>query len=349
MPRDYHDRKLTRRHRFRNASHLKLMDIIKSLRHRRLRRSVSHRSSSTHSRTSGFPLLVADPVQPLSLDISTSPSLRLSCYRSDAASILSITEEDCSSGMSASSPSLDGTSSGVDRGHLLSLHSVPNFPTSPSVFQLRSSSPGDYLVERLEQKLRRLHLGDVASPNHVSSSSPLRVIPMDVSPQPFCRPPSAVKAQKPASSPRDQNVVPTIHITSADAKHAKPLPLSDHRPSGRTPFGSSNYINQLTNVSSTKSKLNTLTLDDPFTTLPGPHGAAYPFPDHLTFHLPSFPLASSSLYAPETPTPMYCDHPGDCSGGLWEIWHPPLVASRFTLPPFALPPLDEGIFDDTAT
>ena len=351
MPRDYHDRKIKRRHRFRDVSHMKLMNIINSLRHRRLRRDVPHRSSSSsHSRC--FPPPFADhdlsPVQPLSPDLSISPSLHISRYRSDAASILSVTEEDCSSGMSTSSPSLEGILSDMDRGlgHHVSPHSVPTFPTFPNMFQLRSTSKKDYLVERLEQHLGRLCLGDIGSPDRVPLRNSSRDIPMDVSPQRTADPETSShralserNAQKPTPSPHDQNVVPMILITSVDAKHAKPLPPSDQRPS-RTPFGPSNLLNHPTNVSSAESKQKTLVQDDPFTTHPGSHD--------LFFSLPSIPLACSSAYTPETPTPMYCDHPGDCSGDLWEILHPPLVMGRFTLPPFTLPPLRTGLFDDVS-
>jgi hypothetical protein len=356
MPRDHPVRKLTGRYRFRDVSHMKLTDIFKSLRCRRLRRDVSRRSSLAHSLNFPPPLadLDASPLQPLSPDLSTSSSLHISRYRSDAVSILSATEEDCSSGMSTSSSGLERTSPVVERGHF-SPRPLPAFPTSPSMFQLRSASTE---VDRLEQHLRGLSLAD-ASPDHVAlSKNSSRDIPMDVcldvslqriiDPETLsCRAVSDEDAQKPMSSPHGQNIVPMIFITSVDAKNAKPLPPSAQRPS-RTPFGPSNFIHHPTNVPSTKTKRKTPP-DDPFTTQPD--GSAYP-PDYdLIFRLPSFPVAYSSptKYAPETPTPMCCDHFGDCRGDLWEILHPPLVASRFTLPPFKLPPLSTDLFNDMST
>lgn len=350
-------RKFTGRHRFRDVSHMKLTDIFKSLRCRRLRRDVSRRSSLTHSL--GFPPPLADhdasPLQHPSPDPSTSSSQLISRYRSDAESILSTTEEDYSSGMSASSSGLERTSPDVGRERHFSPRRVPAFPTSPSMFQLRSASTE---VDRLEQHLRELSLAD-ASPDHVAPpKNSSRDTPMDVcldvslqrtiDPETFsCRAASDEDAQKPKSSPHGQNVVPMILITSVDAKHAKPLPPSAPRPS-RTPFGPSNFIHHPTNVPPTKTKRKTPP-DDPFTTQPG--GSTYPPGYDLTFRLPSFPTAYSSptKYAPETPTPMCCDHFGDCRGDLWEILHPPLVAGRFTLPPFKLPPLSRDLFNDMCT
>lgn len=357
MPRDRHVRKLTGRHRFRDVSHMKLTDMFKSLRCGRFRRDVSRRSSLTHSRS--FPPPPADhdssPVQPPFPDLSTSSPLHISRYRSDAISILSATEEDCSSGMSTSSSVLERTPSHVARGRHSSPHPIPTFPTSPSMFQLRSASTKDYLVDQLEQHLRQLNLGDANSDGVALPKNSSRDIPMDVCPggptldviNPKTSSRHARDTQKPMSSPDDQNVVPMILITSVDAKHPKPLPPSAQRPS-RTPFGASNFIHQPTNDPSHKSKLKTPP-DDPFTMQP--YGSTYPPDYNLTFRLPSFPSAYSGpvKYAPETPTPMCCDHFGDCKGDLWEVLHPPLVAGRFTLPPFQLPPLNTGIFDDMST
>lgn len=364
LSRNYYEGKVTTRHRFRDVSHMKLTDIFKSLRRRRLRRdTVSHRSL-THPRSLPLPFADHDssPAQPPSPDPCTSPSLRVSYYRSDASaeSTLSATAEDGSFGMSTSSSGLEGTPGPPDV--LESRRQpVPAFPTSPSVFQLRSTSTKDYLVERLEQHLRRLSLGD-ASPDHPAlPKSSSRDIAMDVclgSPNvslqhtvdPDVRSDKR-DAQKPASLPHDQNVVPMILITSVDAKHAKPLPPSAQRPS-RTPFGPSNHIDHLTtNVPSATKFERKTTPDDPFTTQP--YGFVYPPDYNLTFRLPPFPsvYSSPSKDAPETPTPMCCDHFGDCRGDLWEILHPPLVAGTFTLPPFKLPPLSlsAGLFDDVST
>ncbi|KAG8220524.1 hypothetical protein J3R82DRAFT_3228 [Butyriboletus roseoflavus] len=247
MPGDYHEGKVTGRHRFRDATHVKLTDIFKSLRRRRLRRDVSHRSSLTHSRSLPLPFADHDssPAQSPPPHPCTSPSLHASCYHSDAASVL---EEDCSSGMSkASSSGLKGT---PPDGRHFSPNPAPAFPTSPSVFQLRSASTKDYLVERLEQHLRRLSLGD-ASPDHAAliTESSSRDIAMgvclkspNVSPQRTVHPETSSRrvlsdrdAQKPKPWRHDQNVVPMILVTSVDAKHAKPLPLSTQRPPSTTP------------------------------------------------------------------------------------------------------------------
>lgn len=360
MHRDYHEPKRASRHRFRDLSPIKLTDIFKSLRRRRLRRGVSHRSSSIHSRSCPPPFADHDssPVQLTSPDLSTSSSLHISRYRSDAVSFLSATEEDCSSGMSTSSSGLQGALPSVERAHI-SLRPFPAFPTSPFMFQLRSASTNDHLVERLEQHLRRLSIGD-ASPDHIVPKDSSRDISMDVCMGPNVSPQQSIDSgtsprcvlsdkdvHKLMSSPHDQNVVPMILVTSVDAKHAKPLPPSDKRPS-RAPFGPSNLINRPTNVPPAKSERKTIP-DDPFTTQP--HGSAYP-PDYtLTFRLPSFPpgYSSPSKYAPETPTPMCCDHLGDCRGDLWEILHPPLVPGALILPPFKLPPLSTSLFDDVST
>ena len=227
------------------------------------------------------------------------------------------------------------------------------------MFQLRSSSTEDYLVDRLERHLRGLSLAD-ESPDRVAlPKNSSRDIAMDVcldvslrqtiDPKTFSRRSvSDENAQKPISPPHGQNVVPMILITSVDAKHAKPLPPSAQQPS-RTPFSPSNPTNHPTNVPSTTKTKRETPPDDPFTTWPD--GFAHPPNYDLTFRLPSFPTAylSPTKYAPETPTPMCCDHFGDCQGDLWEILHPPLVASRFTLPPFEFPPMREGLFDDMST
>lgn len=381
---DYRDRKMSR-HRFRDATHMKLMDILNSLRHRKLRRNVSHRSSS-HSR--GFPPPFADHhLSPLLSDLS--PLHAISRYRSDARSSLSVTEEDCSSGMSTSSRGrilFD-----MDRGHHSSPPPAPTFPTSPSMFQLRSTSTKDYLVERLEQHLSRLRLGDVVSPDHDDhdASPPIpHDAPMDVSPQRPIDPEPAPKhlaarpfsfsesnTQKSTSSlPHDPTAVPMILITSVGAKHGKPstLPPSDQRqrPSSvsRTPLGPSTLVNQpagATHASTSaeaqrKSKLRLPLDDDPFVALvtspqsgPGDPRSGHHHPpanekDHI-FRLASLPgLGSARPYAPETPTPMYCDHAGDCRGELWEAMHPPLGVGRFVLPPFTLPSLCTGLFDDVS-
>ncbi|KAH0828954.1 hypothetical protein J3R83DRAFT_2383 [Lanmaoa asiatica] len=363
MPRDYCGRKLTGRHRFRDVSlTMKLMDIFESLRRRRLRRNVSRRSSLTRSRNIPPPFDDHDssPVQLPSPNLSTSPPLHISRYRSDSISLLNVIEKDCSSGMSTSCSSLEGTTD-VGWERRFSTRPVPAFPTSPSTFQLRSTSMEDYLVERLEQHLGRLSLGEGSSDQIVLPKSLSRDISMDMcvgSPNvslqriidpgtSSCRVPSDRDAPKPTSSPQDQNVVPMILITSVDAKHAKPLPPSTQR-SSRTPFGPSNLVNRLTNAPSVNTERKKLS-EDPFTTQP--HDSTYPPDYNLTFRLPSFPSAYSgpTKYAPETPTPMCCDHFGDCSGDLWEILHPPLVAGTFTLPPFKLPPLSTGLFDDVST
>ncbi|KAN0081668.1 hypothetical protein V8E55_009292 [Tylopilus felleus] len=345
MPSDYYARKPTGRHRFRDVSHMKLTDIFKSLRRRRLRSDVFRRSALTHSRS--FPPPLADhdspPIQICSPNLFASSSAR---YCSDAVNILSVTEKECSSGICTSSSVLASDRCLVEREPHLSPRPIPAFQTSPSAFQLRSASTKDYLVDALEQHLRQLSLGD-ASPVHKSSSS--RDVPMclDVPIDPetsLQRTLSDSHAQKPTSLPHDQNAVPMILITSVDAKHARPLPPSSQRPS-RTPFGPSNFIDHPTDIHAAKSKLKTLP-DDPFRTQP--HTSAYP-PDYSpTFRLPSFPSASStsSEYSPETPTPMCCDHFGDCRGDMWEVLHPPLVAGRFTLPPFKLPSMSTGLFDD---
>ncbi|KAF8557916.1 hypothetical protein OG21DRAFT_141321 [Imleria badia] len=336
MPRDYHARKPTCRSRFRDVSHMKLTDIFKSLRRRRLRSDISRRSSLTHSLSFPPPLTDHDssPVQLPSHDPSTSSPVR---YRSDALSILSATEEDCSSGMSNLSTGLQGIPPDAERRRHLSLRPVSTFITSPSMFQLRSASTGDHLVDQLEEHLRQLSLGD-ASTDHVAlpKNSSRDIIPMDMSMDASLprtiglgtssrRALSNSDAQKPVSSPRAENVVPTILITSVDAKHSKPLPSSSQRPS-RTPLGSSTFINHPTDVHSTDLK-QTTPRDDPFATQQP--GFAYPPDYNLTFRLPSFPSAYSnpSKYPPETPTPMCCDHFGDCSGDLWEVLHPPLVVA----------------------
>lgn len=355
MPRDHHTRSLTSRRRFGDVSHIKLTDIFKSLRRRRLRKNVSQRSSVTHSQSFPLPLADSSHVQLSSPDISALSHVR---YRAHAAGILGATDEDCSSGMSTSSSGLKGTPPGPDTqkdGHF-TLRSVPTLPTSPSVFQLRSASRKDYLVDRLEQHLRQLSLGD-ASPEDVAvlrnSSRDTQIdvclggsLPRTVDPEKSSR--LAFSERDTQNSPHGQNVVPMILVTSADAKHAKPLPPSPQRPS-RTPFGPSSFINidHLTNVPSTKSTRRTPP-DDPFATS---HCATYPPNYNLIFRLPSFPSTypSPSKYAPETPTPMCCDHLGDCSGDQWEVLHPPLVAGRFTLPPFKLPPLSTELFSDTFT
>lgn len=353
MPRDYRARKLTGRPRFRDVSHIKLTDIFKSLRRRRLRRDAARRSSLTHSRS--FPLPLADHdsslVRPPSIHLSTSSFV---CYRSDTISIPGATEEDCSSGMSTSNTGLRGIPPDVERGSHMSPRPIPTFITSLSTFQLRSVSTKDYPVDWLEQHLRQLSLGDTSTDHLAPPKNSSRDIPMNVCldvslPRTInigmssCRAHSDNDVQKPVSSPHDENLVPMILITSVDAKHPKHLPHSFQRPP-RTPFGLSNFINHPTNAHSAKSKQN----DDPFTT---PPDSAYPSDYNLTFRLPSFPHAYSSPfnYPPETPTPMCCDHFGDCRGDMWEVLHPPLVAGRFTLPPFKLPPLSTGLFDDVAS
>ncbi|KAF8131871.1 hypothetical protein EV363DRAFT_1329386 [Boletus edulis] len=350
MVRDYHVRKAIDRHRFRDVSHIKLTDIFKSLRRRRYRSKVPQRYSLTRSGSFPPPLANHDssPVPPLSPDIFTPSSRRR--YRSDAVSILSATESDC-----LSSFGLKGTLPVAERERHFSPRPFPTFATSPSLFQLRSSSTKDYLVDRLEEHLRQLSLGD-ASPDLLNNSS--RDIPMEMcadvslprtidSEMSSRRVLSDRDAKNTLSSPRDQNVVPMILVTSVDAKHAKPLPPSSKRPS-RTPLGPSNITNHPTNVPSTKPKPKT-SHDDPFTTQS--HSSVLPPNYNLTFRLPAFPMARSSptKYVLETPTPMCCDHVGDCRGDLWEVLHPPLVVDRFTLPPFKLPPLSTGLFGDMFT
>ncbi|KAG9312338.1 hypothetical protein JVU11DRAFT_7654 [Chiua virens] len=344
-PRDHP--KPTGRHRFRDISPTKLMDLIKSLRHRCLRRSISHRST-TLTRSYAFSLPFADHESShVSFhhdcpSISESPSFHIPRYPSNARRISRVTQEDRSAGLSTSTPNLktDLANASVTVGvrRHFSPQAISALPTTPSTFQLRSTSGKDYLVEQLENQLSRMNLGDV-SLEHLSSFS--RDIPMDVCP------PSEVAVDGGTSKPlasfsHDQDIIPMILITSVDSVHAKPLPHSNQR-SSITPFGQSNIINYATNISSTKSNKEASS-DDPFVTQPT-HTATYPPDYNLTFRVPPFPLAHSISYAPETPTPMLCDHFGDCSGDLWDIWHPPLVASRFTLPPFTFPPLSSDLFD----
>ncbi|KAG6382157.1 hypothetical protein JVT61DRAFT_802 [Boletus reticuloceps] len=247
MVRDYHARKATDRHRFRDVSHMKLTDIFKSLRRRRYRSKVPQRYSLTRSGSFPPPLANYDssPVLPLSPDIFTPSSRRR--YRSDAVSILSATESDCLSGMSTSSSGLKGTLPVAERERHFSPRPFPTFATSPSLFQLRSSSTKDYLVDRLEQHLRQLSLGD-ASPDllkHSSRDTQMEMcadvsLPRTIDSEMSSRRALSDRDAKNAlSSPRDQNAVPMILVTSVDAKHAKPLPPSSQRPS-RTPLGPSN-------------------------------------------------------------------------------------------------------------
>ncbi|KAF9222419.1 hypothetical protein BS17DRAFT_187758 [Gyrodon lividus] len=376
----------TSSHRLNDVSRTKVMDIFKSLRHRKLPKDVSRRISLTITPSLSPPTFAhqtVSPTQPLSPALTriltTSPPLCVSRRHSDAVSILSVTEEDYSSGMSLSSSSLDCAPLEVEAGRHHPPYSI--LPSSPSTFQLRSESTEDYLVERLEQHLQRLSLGDGSPATFPSSSSAPRpaltqIISSDETSMDFyieskkshaslrqhsdpetSSPPPPVHVLCKSQLSQDMSnswfsknkeakvavpvPVPVIVITSVDAKQARPFQPSAP-PSSRTPFGSSNLTNRITNVQIPRHKEPPP--EDPFISR-SPH-VACPLDYNLTFRLPPFPSAHSSpaWYAPETPTPMGCDHLGDCSGDLWDILHPPLVPRPFSLPPFELPPLNSGLF-----
>ncbi|KAF8845926.1 hypothetical protein BDN67DRAFT_960560 [Paxillus ammoniavirescens] len=359
----------TSSHRFNDVSRTKLLDIFKSLRHRKLPKDASRRVSLTRTRSLSPPTFACHTISPTQpLLPATSPSLCVLRCRSDAVSILSVTEEDYSSGMSLSSSSLDFAPEVEVNRHRFP-HSI--LPVSPSAFQLRSESTKDYLVERLEQHLQRLSLGDASPATFPTSSSAIRPVPsnttssddtpmdvyfesqrLDVSLRQKCHPetsppPPPVHVLRKGQLSHDklnssfsnnkEVTVPVIVITSVGAEQAKPFQPSAPR-SFRTPFGSSNGV---TYNQSSKSKPPPP--EDPFIS-----HVTYPLDYNLTFRIPPFASTESSpaWYAPETPTPMGCGHFGDCSGDLWDIMHPPLVTHAFTLPPFALPPLNSRLFGD---
>ncbi|KIK79605.1 hypothetical protein PAXRUDRAFT_834018 [Paxillus rubicundulus Ve08.2h10] len=363
----------TSSHRTNDVSRTKLLDIFKSLRHRKLLKGASRQVSLTRPRSPSPPIFACHTISPTPpLLPAMSPPLCVSRCCSDAVSILSVTEEDYSSGMSLSSSSLDCVLEVNGGRH--HLHSI--LSTSPSAFQLRSESTKDYLVERLEQHLQRLSIGG-ASPasfptSPSSSSSAIRPAlsqmtgsdntPMDVyfenqrldtslrqksHPETSSPPPPVhvlrkgqLSHDKPNSwFPNNQEVtVPVIVITSVGAEQAKPFQPSAPR-SFRPP---SNLTNGVTNNQT--SKFKQFPPEDPFISQ-SPH-VTYPSDYHLTFRIPPSTSTESSpaWYVPETPTPMGCNHFGDCSRDLWDILHPPLVTHPFMLPPFELPPLNSGPF-----
>ncbi|KIJ07046.1 hypothetical protein PAXINDRAFT_19748 [Paxillus involutus ATCC 200175] len=365
----------TSSHRINDVSRTKLLDIFKSLRHRKLPKDASRRVSLTRTRSFSPPTFACHTISPTRpLLPATSPPLCVSRCRSDAVSILSVTEEDHSSGMSFSSSSLDCAPE-VEGGQHHFPHSI--LPASPSTFQLRSESTKDYLVERLEQHLQRLSISDASPATFPTSSSAIRPVPskmtssddtpmdvyfesqrLDASLRQKCHPETSpppppvhvlregqLSHDKPNSSfsSNKEVTVPVIVITSVGAEQAKPFQPSAPR-SFRTPFGSSNLTNGVTYNQTSKAKQPPP--EDPFMSQ-SPH-VTYPPDYNLTFRIPPFASTESSpaWYAPETPTPMGCDHFGDCSGDLWDILHPPLVTHAFMLPPFALPPLNSRLFGD---
>ncbi|KIJ66109.1 hypothetical protein HYDPIDRAFT_110270 [Hydnomerulius pinastri MD-312] len=303
--------------------------------------------------------VVSPMIQPLLPSLTQilafAPRRRVSGCRSDARSILSVTEGDCSVG--SSSLSIHDASTEI-------CQPLPTgFPASPSKFELRCESTEDYLVERLEQHLQRLSLDDAvcALPPVTASSDAISMdICLESQSQDVSLPRNPILLTLPAPQPSillsatllprdtprstfsgdDGPSVPMIVITSVDAKHARPFQPSAQR-SSRTPFGSSNFAN-LTTADIPPYKPPTA-FDDPFIS------PCVPSPTTLTFRLPPFPSTyphPAWCSTPETPTPTVCEHFGECSEDLWDILHPPLVARPFTLPPFALPPLHPGLFEE---
>ncbi|KAG1794111.1 uncharacterized protein HD556DRAFT_440052 [Suillus plorans] len=237
--------------------------------------------------------------------------------------------------------------------------------SSPSMFNLRSHSAGDYIVRQLSATLEKLSLGESHYAKLQENISPIKSLntssDMIVSPAPhwsakFKDSPASgylanlkqqlqekrwlCKFARSTSAKAHVAVAPTIFITSVDGKHPKPL----CSPVGL--FGQASHIKDLLGDSAPQPLplANSPCPDDPFNADP----CAYNHPSQYDLPLlPSTPtreVTDPAWYLPGTPSRAY---PELFPSGGEELATAlsATITNPFDLPPFSVPFMKQGLLD----